>query len=384
MKIALNIENFSVSKGGGEGYANNFAYQLFKNGHEVHIFSSLLKDIPEYINPHNVTIIRSPKFMRVLSFPYESEKLLRKMKFDIIIGFGGTWFADIYRPGGGTERGWFIQNLKSIDNSFLRGLNTIIRSISPTNLAGFYVDRRVYKSRKLKLVIANSNMVKKDIIKFHGLPEDMIKVVYNGVDLDKFTPNNKEKFREKTRNLYNIDNQEIVMLFIANNFRLKGLHCLIKAVSILKTNTNERFRLIVAGRGNALKYMKLAEKSGCARNIIFAGQVKKPERLFAASDIFVHPTFYDPFANVCLEALASGLPVITTKYNGAGELITDCEEGFVIDDPYEISIMADRIAYYFSESRRIEAGKKARKRAELFPWEKNYSEILNAVGDVNE
>lgn len=384
MKIALNIENFSASKGGGEGYANNFAHQLFKNGHEVHVFSGLLNGHPEYTSPHKVEIVKYPKFMRVISFPYRSEKLLRSAEFDIIIGFGGTWFADIYRPGGGTESGWFIQNLKSIDNRFLRWLNMIIRRISPANMAGFYVDRRVYRSRKLKLVIANSNMIKQDIIRFHGLPEGKIKVVYNGVDLHRFTPDNKEKFRGETRNLYNIDNQEIVLLFVANNFRLKGLHCLIKALSVLRTNTNARFRLIVAGRGNTRKYMKLAEKSGCARNVIFAGQVKNPERLFAAADIFVHPTFYDPFANVCLEALACGLPVITTNYNGAGELITDGQEGFVISDPYETGIMADRIAYYFSETRRIESGKKARMRAELFPWERNYAEILNAVSYVNE
>lgn len=383
MKIALNIENFTASKGGGEGYANNFALQLAKNGHEVHIFSSLLENYPEYVKPHNLEIMRSPKFLRILSFPSRSEKLLRKGKFDIIIGFGGTWYADIYRPGGGTEKGWLLQNLNSIDNSFLRRLNMIIRRILPANLAGFYVDRRVFKSEKLKLVIANSNMVKKDIIHFHGFPEDKIKVVYNGVDLDKYNPVHKKSLREETRKYFRIDAKEIFILFIANNFRLKGLHCLIKALAILKTKTKGPFRLIVAGRGKTGKYIKLAEQSECAENLVFAGQVDSPEKLYAAADIFVHPTFYDPFANVCLEALSSGLPVITTKHNGAGELITDGEEGFVINEPSETGILADKIAYFFTESNRAEAGKKARKLAELFSWERNYSEILQAVSGIN-
>lgn len=383
MKIALNIESFSASKGGGEGYANNFALQLVRNGHEVHVFSSLLKGHPAYITPHNVKIIRFPRFLRVLSFPYRSEKMLSKNTFDIIMGFGGTWFADIYRPGGGTERGWFIQNLDSINNSFLRNLNMAARRISPTNLAGFYVDRRIFRSRKLKLVIANSNMVKKDIMRFYDFPENRIKVVYNGVDINKFTPANRETLGVETRKSFGIENNEILILFIANNFRLKGLHCLIKASSILKKKTKEPFRLIVAGRGNASRYMSLAVKSGCAENLIFTGQIDSPGKLFAAADIFVHPTFYDPFANVCLEALSSGLPVITTRHNGSGELITDGEEGFVINEPSETGILADKIAYFFTEARRYEAGEKARKRAELCTWEKNYSEILKAVSTIN-
>lgn len=383
MKIALNIENFTASKGGGEGFANNFALQLVRNGHEVHIFSSLLEGHPEYLYPHSVEIIRSPKFIRVLSFPYMSEKLLRKDKFDVIIGFGGTWFADIYRPGGGTEKGWFIQNLNSIDNKFLRYINMTVRRLSPTTLAGFYVDRRVFKSRKLKLMIANSNMVKNDIMKFYDIPEEMIKVVYNGIDTNKFTPANRETLGIETRKSLGIEKKEVIILFIANNFRLKGLHCLIKAVSILKTKTKEAFRLLVAGRGNVSKYMRLAAKSGCSQNLVFAGQVNNPERLYAAADIFAHPTFYDPFANVCLEALASGLPVITTKYNGSGELITDGVEGFVINEPRDTDIMADRIAYFFPEVRRYEAGEKARNRAVFYPWERNYSEILEAINSID-
>lgn len=384
MKIALSIENFSVSKGGGEGYANNLAQQLIKNGHEVHVFSNSFDGQSEYIVPHKVLIMRSLKTLRILSFAINSKRLLTRNNFDLIIGFGGTWPIDVYRPGGGTEMGWFLQNLNSIDNKLVRFLNKMIRRISPTNLAGFYVDRRIYKNSRLKLVIANSHMVKKDIIKYHNFSESKIKVVYNGVDLDKFNPRNRAIFRNEIRKTYGIDDRTVMLLFIANNFRLKGLYPLIKAIAILKTKVREPFRLIVAGRGKRQKFIRLIRKVGCEENIIFTGQIKEIERLYAGADILVHPTFYDPFANVCLEALASGLPVITTRHNGAGELITDRIEGFVIAEPTKINDLAEKIAFFFDESERIRAGKNARRLAEQFPWERNYSEIFNAITEINE
>lgn len=384
MKIALSIENFSASKGGGEGYANNLALQLIKNGHEVHVFSNSFGGQSGHIIPHKVPIIRFPKALRILSFAINSERILSQNDFDLIIGFGGTSPIDVYRPGGGTEMGWFLQNLNSIDNKLVRFLNKMIRRISPTNLAGFYVDHKIYKNNKLRFVIANSHMVKKDITKYYNFPADKIKVIYNGVDLNRFNPANKNIFRKEIRRTYGIDDRAVMLLFIANNFRLKGLYPLIKAIAILKTKVREPFRLIVAGRGKRQKFIRLIRKVGCEENIIFTGQIKEIERLYAGADIFVHPTFYDPFANVCLEALASGIPVITTRHNGAGELITEGVEGFVVNDPTEIDTLAERIAFFFDETERIKAGENARLLSEQFPWERNYSEIFKAIAEINE
>ncbi len=380
--MALSIESFSALKGGGESYANNFAHQLIENGHEVHVFSNLFGDRLDII-PHKVSIIRFPKALRILSFAINSRKLLTRDNFDLIIGFGGTWPINVYRPGGGTEIGWFLQNLDSIDNKCIRFLNKILRRISPANLARFYVDRKIYKGSRLKLVIANSNMVRKDIIKYYDFPENRIKVIYNGVDLNRFNPANKNIFREEMRKTYGVDDNEVLVLFVAHNFRLKGLYCLIKAVALLKTRVKESCRLLVAGKGKRKRFIKLARKSGCEENIIFTGQLDKTEKLYAASDIFVHPTFYDPFANVCLEALASGLPVITTKHNGAGELITDGVEGFVVTDPLEITDLAEKMTFFFNKPARKKAGENARRLAEQFPWKRNYSEIVRALGRID-
>lgn len=383
MKAALNIESFSLSKGGGGGYASNFADQLLKNGYEVHIFSSSFESELADINPHKVSIIRIPKTLRGLSFAINSKKLIGQYDFDIVFGFGGTLYVDIYRPGGGTEKGYFLQNLKSIDNKFIRTLSLILSRIDPKTSISFYIDYKIYKSNRLKLVIANSNMVRKDIIKHHNLPENRIKVVYNGVDLDRFNTSNRQIFRKEIRKIYDIDDREILILFMANNFRLKGLYCLIRATALLKKTIREPFKLVVVGKGKfKKKYIKLAKISGCERNLVFTGKVDRPERFYAAADIFVHPTFYDPFANVCLEALASGLPVITTSYNGAGEIITDRVDGFVVKDPREISILAEKIAFFFNASNRIKAGEDARRLAESFSREKNYSKILKAIKQV--
>lgn len=382
MRVGLVIENFNLSMGGGERYAIEFVRQLINDGNEVHVFSTSFGNHFENVQAHKIPTIRMPKSLRVISFAMNSRKLVSQHDLDMIFGFGGTPYVDIYRPGGGTEREWFIQNMKSIDQDFCRVVNDKFRRIGLNQLVSFLIEAMIYRSEKLKLVIANSKMVKNAIMKHHGFPESRIKVVYNGVDLYKFDIKNRNIIGRDVRKKNGIGDNEITLLFMANNFRLKGLHCLIKSIAALRILVDLPFKVIIVGRGRINKYKKMAKDIGVTNEFIFLGQVEKPEQIFAAADIFVHPTFYDPCANVCLEALASGLPVITTAFNGVAELITDAVEGFVIKDPRLTEILAEKLAHFFPESIRKEAGRKARILAERYSWKRNYLEIIEAVGRI--
>ena len=384
MKIALNIANFVPSKGGAEGYAKNLVLQLLNNGHEVHIYAGEIESENKLnystLYFHRVPLVKIPRALTDLSFAINSTIALKKNTFDIVIGIGGSWDVDVTCPHGGTNRGWFIQNILSVHSSaFIKTLSTLLRWVKLSNHLKFYIDRKIYRSKRLKRVIAVSQMVKKDLIHYHGLPEEMINVVYNGVDLNIFNPGNRNTFGREIRNQYGISDQSVIILFMANNFRLKGLHALIKAVPVIKAKFESDFKLLIAGRGKKRTFLKLAKKIGCDNSLIFTGQVEKAEKYYAAADIFVHPTFYDPCSLVCLEALASGLPVITTVFNGAGEILRNGVEGYVLDDPRNTTDMAEKIGLFLKKSVREQAGENARKLAEKFPWERNYTEILDAI-----
>ena len=177
-------------------------------------------------------------------------------------------------------------------------------------------------------------MIKGDIISHYAFPEARIAVVFNSVDLTRFHPHNRLLYRAKRRSGLGVRDDALLLLFAGNNYRLKGLGALVRALSLLARRFPERdFRLLVAGRGRVRPYRRLSRRLGVEDRVIFAGPLTGMEEYYGASDIYVHPTFYDSCSLTVLEALASGLPVVTTRFNGAAQVIVSEEGGAVIDDP---------------------------------------------------
>ena len=126
----------------------------------------------------------------------------------------------------------------------------------------------------------------------------------------------------------------------------------------------------------------MAHKLGCKEEVIFAGGVKDTEKYYSAADILVHPTFYDSFARVVLEALASGLPVITTRYAGAGWIISEGEEGFVLEDPRDVEDLAEKILYFVDPMRLQKASTAARRLAQQYSRKRCYQEMLKILQEI--
>jgi len=187
--------------------------------------------------------------------------------------------------------------LKVYNNPFVGGINLLARIISPKQWAEALVQGAPYK--KAEKIVAISGMVKRDIIKRFGIPEERIVVICTGVDIQRFSPENR-RFREEIRGYHGISSGEKVCLFSSHNFRLKGLICLIRALGRVKKKA--KIKLLVLGRGRKGSYERLARRLGCEKDIFFAGEVENPERYYGAADFLAHPTFYDSWSRVVLEA----------------------------------------------------------------------------------
>ena len=149
-------------------------------------------------------------------------------------------------------------------------------------------------------------MVKRDIIDYYAYPADRISVVFNSVDLDRFHPRMREVYRAEKRAELGVGEDVILLLFAGNNFRLKGIETLIRALALLTAHFPDLdFRLLVAGRGRPGRYRRLMRKLGIADRVMFTGPLPSMEHYYAAADIYVHPTFYDSCSLTVLEALAS-------------------------------------------------------------------------------
>ena len=201
-----------------------------------------------------------------------------------------------------------------------------------------------------------------------------IAVIYNPVDLEKFHPLNREKYRRKIRTEYGLSEHDVVMLFVGSGFERKGVRYLIEAAELLA----EPITVLIVGKGPKEKFGSLIKN----QRIIFCGPQKEIEQYYAAADAFVFPTLYEPFGNVHLEALASGLPVITTKNSGAAEIIESGKSGFVVSMPEDTASIADGMARLLDQEVCDRMSQEARAVAEKFTVERHMAEIKELYLDI--
>lgn len=356
MKVALVIKEFTENKGGGERYAVNLARGLLKRGHEVHIFTHRFdKDIAPGLIYHPVAMLTSLSFAKVVSFAWLCRRELQKENFDIIYGLTQVYPQDIHRLGGGLQRFWRQRKGHS-------------SSLSLLSLAQLFLEKQILKPTNFHLIVTNSQMCRQQILKLYSLPPERVEVIYNGVDTVRFSPQIKEKWRDHIRGIHGLRLSDTVILFASNNFARKGLDTVITALAELGRQRCP-YSLIVAGAGKPARYLSRAQAQGLDSQVIFAGPAPAIEAYYGAADIFVLPTLYDPFANVCLEALACGLPVITSKYNGVAEILG--EAGLVMDNPQDSWDLAKKLLYLAEPKIREKMGALARQLALGFSWEEN-------------
>lgn len=364
MKIALICKKYSLDRGGLERYTVLLSRQLVRAGHEVHIFANMWQEEPG-IHIHRVPMLHISSPIKNLSFAFFSTKLLSMNDFSVIHSMERIFSQDIFRVSDGINP---IQLLQRYPNPAVR----CFKAMGPRRLALRYLEHKIFEDRGCKIIMTNSKLVKKQIIQYYKVDEKRIKVIYNGVNTSIFYPGVKEKYGTMVRNKYAIREDELVILFISNDFRLKGLKAILNALLLLN---NKQIRLLVVGNDRSNPYKRWAKKSFLDKQVLFLGPKNDIEKYYAASDIFCLPTLYDAFANVCLEAMACGLPVITTDMNGSSELISDGENGFVIKtrQPEEL---ADKIAILSSFKERCRIGGNAALIANNFTMEKHIANIL--------
>lgn len=383
LKIALLLDKFLPSRG-GERYFFGLAQALAQRGHEVHVFATKVEDTaPLSYEVHLVPVVGYPRSLRILSFWRNSARALSAFDFDIVHGVAQSVAVNVLNPHGGVEQAYLRQEFASIRSPYYRAYKLLKRYLSPRHYLEVGLQRRQYRSSSLKRVIAISTMIKRDVIARYGFPEEKIAVVFNSVDLDRFHPRNRDLHRRKTRARLGFDDATLLLLFAGNNFRLKGVETLVRALaSLIQRSQQRKYHLLVAGRGHTGRYTRLARRLGVADKVTFLGAVEGMEAYYGACDIYVHPTFYDSCSLTVLEALASGLPVVTTRFNGASDAILSDEGGRVIDDPADAVELARAIELYADAERRERASKVARSWMEEHTPERNVEETEKVYYEV--
>lgn len=373
MRIAFIRKRFTPF-GGAELYLQRLITTLLTHGHEIHLYATRWITPKRSLHYHRVPIIAGSAFIEALSFAYTVKRMLGHHSYDIVFSFERTLVQDIYRAGDGCHKEWLRRR-----QAVYPWTKSLFSRLSPLHQVLLFLEKRTFCNSKV--VIANSYQVKEEIQQHYHLTAEKIRVIYNDVDLQRFNPANKAGYRKKIREKLNIKDQDMLLLFIGSGFARKGLAFLIKAMATICKNDKLPVKLVIAGKGKIENYIEMARKEGIADHIIYTGPVEQVEELYASSDLFVLPTIYDPFSNACLEALASGIPVVTSLANGAAELLTDQENGYLVKDATDVRALAAAVALFAKSSSKEKMQNKARKSAESLVKRYGNIAIYNDIFD---
>ncbi len=349
MHIALVMERIETWRGGAETSTLQFAHHLVSLGCRVSIVTaSYTPSTPLY----TVVPIRANRLLRGLRtwlFARRAAAYVRREQFDIVHCITPCPAADVYQPRGGTVPETLARNL-ALRPLVRRGLKVVGQKSSLKYRVIGGLERRLLTRRPPPMVIAISQYVRGQLMRDYGLDSDSIRVIFNGVDPDPVAPAQRREDRWRIRRQYHLADDDVLLLFVANNFKLKGAGRLLEALATLRKNDDAgqfaQVRALLAGRDDPATYIAQAQRLGLADRVIFAGPTQRIHAFYHAADVLVHPTYYDPCSRVVLEAMSAGLPVITTRFNGAAELIRDGREGYVIESPDDTNILAERIGRF--------------------------------------
>lgn len=344
------------SGGGAEAYLKRLAGGIAATGQRVSLFTAADWPAEEW----TFGSIQHLKAASPIAFANELEKV-RRERCDILFSLERIWRCDVYRAGDGVHRAW-LERRDEIGGPVKR----LIRSLNRKHSAALTLEESLFARRGARRVIANSKMVKDEIVRFYGYAADDIDVVYNGVPVDLFRASD----RAQTRAALGLNEDEIVVLFAGSGWERKGLRFAREAIEAQPAG----MKLLVAGRGEPGKFRSPRTR--------FLGVVRDMPALYRAADIFLLPTLYDPFSNACLEALAAGLPVITTKMNGFSEIIESRRYGSVIERPDDVDAIRGALHVWTDPARRAQARIDNVALAERFDISRNVRETLGVLARI--
>jgi len=373
--LRVAIIAFDVNHHAGPARVTAALVERLCEDHQVSVFSHTIEGVDlSKIKHYEVPAVNRPKFLAYITFLISSTiiltvlSLLRKRDFDIIHGYVCAFSTDVItfhfceREGLRLEKANIIevphrsvlQKLKALDAKIYRRLAAFVEGLAFS-----------HNSPKARIVVSQS--MKREFIRHYGDAAESIIVIPNGVDLKMFNPANRPLYRDRIRQRHGISRSDLVLMIAGGDWERKGVSYTIEALSLLP---RPDVKLLIVGSGDEKLYGQLAELKQVRERIIFVSHTSVLWEYYAASDVFVFPTIYEPFGLVIVEAMASGLPVITSGIAGAADVIIDGVNGLLLREPSDVNDLAAKIeSLLLNAELRKTMGEHAREAVENLSWD---------------
>ncbi len=358
MKLAIVRQRYNPF-GGAERFVERALAALAGQGAEVTLITRNWEGAPAAAF-RQVTC--DPSYSRLLggrvardrSFAAAVQAEMARGGYDLVQSHERIPGCAVFRAGDGIHAAWLDHRGRT-----LSPLQRLAQRWSPYHRYVLAAERAMFAHPALKAVICNSRLVAEEAARFYGVPADKLRVIYNGVDTDAFHPRLREAHRVAARNALGVPEGAPLLLFVGSGFERKGVPQLLRAFAAMARGDAH---LAVVGADRKGKAMAaLAARLGVAARVHFTGPAKDVRPFYGAADGFVLPTLYDPCPNAALEALACGLPVVTSTTCGAREWIAEGANGWVVDalDAPALADRLDRLAALAGDERARQAAREA-------------------------
>lgn len=354
MRIAVVRQRYSA-QGGAERFIERALASLAGRGVSVTLLAREWKGDPD-------GVVRCDPFYvgrvwRDWSFARAVCRQIARRSFDLVQSHERIACCDVYRAGDGVHAQWLRNRRATLGPLARAGL-----ALNPYHRYVLAAERCLFASPRLRAVICNSRMVRDEIRAHFGTAEAKLHVIYNGIDLETFHPRLRETHRSAMRERLGISPQATVFLHVGAGFERKGVFRLIEAFAL--SGLHDAHLVIVGGDKAQARAERLANSRRIAARVHFTGTQADVRPWYGAADAFALATLYDPFPNAALEAMACGLPVITTRQCGTAEIIDEGVSGFVVD-ALAVGDLAERLRRLDGPAA-LAQGRRARARAEGF------------------
>jgi len=337
-----------VFHGGVERVTAGLVAAFVEHGVDVHLLSTASQHALPGVTHHRLVLPPLPSAARALALAASARVAVARRSWDVVQSHERTLAQDVYRAGEGCHRAY----LAARAGGATRGVyHRIVLAL----------ERRVFN--RTAQIVAIAQRGAREIARLYGVQDERLSVVYNGVDLERFHPGRREAWRSQAREEIGIPAGAYTLLFVGSGFERKGLATALEGHAGLRDRTSI---LIVVGKGTPEPWRTMAERLGTAGRVRWLGARPDPERWYAAADLVVLPSRYEPFGQVHLEALAAGLPIVASREAGGAELIQEGRNGAIVD-PRDARELA-RAAEGLRAARADELSAAARLSAEPFSF----------------
>ncbi|MEW6429768.1 MAG: glycosyltransferase family 4 protein, partial [Thermodesulfobacteriota bacterium] len=377
-RIALAMEKFQRFAGGAESYAVALAGSLLAAGWKVDCIGRQWGGEPagaRFIE------IKEPRFLptwaRMLHFALRHRRIVSEGRYDVVVGFGNTIAMNLYQSHGGVHWASTFRKVYSEPNPWLRTAKRLLILLTPKNWMRSWIESAPFRLQPRPVIVAISDLVREDIRRVHGLGRGEVELVYNGIDLDRFTAAAAaSEARLAIRSRYGFSPADTVFLFVSFELKKKGMEPLLAALRLLTERNRREAKLLVVGGLPSRKMQRYIDRHGLAGTISFAGPQQVIGDFYAAGDAFILPTYYDACSLSVLEAMASGLPPITTESNGIAGILENGRDGIVLHHPPDPEEIAGAMTSLLDGPGRQAMGSRALATARRYSIRENHRRML--------